>query len=94
MTCSGHLKQLVLSIHNYESAMRTIPASFDRQTQLSWTVDVLPYIEQNALYKTISKVPGPYYLPGKNTPHGLTALNILLCPSSTVAKMELTPPAM
>lgn len=93
MTCSGHLKQLALCIHNYESAMRTVPASFDRQTQLSWTVDVLPYIEQYALYKSISKVPGPFHMPGKNTPHGLTALNILFCPSSPVAKMELTPPS-
>ncbi len=52
---SNNLKQLGLAMHNYESAHNLLPtpATLDKKGKklLSWRVEVLPYIEQDALYK-------------------------------------------
>ena len=61
MSCSNNLKQIGLALHNYESAYGYLPTSgegndkqsppatiFDVQSTLT---QVLPYIEQEALYR-------------------------------------------
>ncbi|MGO9115165.1 MAG: DUF1559 domain-containing protein [Thermoguttaceae bacterium] len=52
---SNNLKQIALAMLNYESLFGTYPARaiFDKQGKplLSWRVHILPYIEQDALYK-------------------------------------------
>jgi hypothetical protein len=52
---SNNLKQLGLSMHNYDSAHGHLPspASLGKKGKklLSWRVEVLPYIEQDDLYK-------------------------------------------
>jgi Protein of unknown function (DUF1559) len=52
---SNNLKQLGLSMHNYESTFGNLPApaSLGKKggKELSWRVHVLPYIEQDNLYK-------------------------------------------
>jgi len=45
----NNLKQIILAMHNYESAYGTWPA--DVPGKLSWRVQLLPYLEQDALYK-------------------------------------------
>src|SRR5262245_29388332 len=54
MKCSNNLKQLALGLHNHHDALGTfpkqLPASF---TPVSWQALILPYIEQDALGKTI-----------------------------------------
>ena len=51
ITCTNHLKQIGLSIHNYESAVRAIPASrLDRSGGVAWTVQILPYIEDQNFF--------------------------------------------
>lgn len=51
----NNMKQLMLSLLNYESANRTYPAyaNFDAEGKplLSWRVHILPYLEQQALYQ-------------------------------------------
>jgi hypothetical protein len=51
----NNLKQIVLAMHNYNSVKGSFPAraNFDAQGKplLSWRVHILPYIEQDALYK-------------------------------------------
>jgi hypothetical protein len=51
----NNLKQLALAMYNYESAYGTYPApaSLGKKGKklLSWRVEVLPYIEQEQLYK-------------------------------------------
>ena len=54
--CSNHLKQLVLSCHNYDGTYKTFPpgylvkpnqAAVDRDLAFwSWGVLIMPYIEQ------------------------------------------------
>ena len=78
----NNLKVLTLAMHNYNDAMRTLPpAAWEKNGKplLSWRVLLLPYIEQNNLYKQfrlneawdsphnkklISLMPKQYALPG------------------------------
>jgi hypothetical protein len=52
---ANNLRQIGLAMLNHESAMGTLPAraNFDKQGKplLSWRVHILPYIEQDVLYK-------------------------------------------
>jgi hypothetical protein len=51
---SNNLKQIALAFHNYNDAMGTLPVnqlSKDGKPLLSWRVQILPYIEQDQLYK-------------------------------------------
>ena len=51
----NNLKQLALAMFTYENVYHTFPAhaiySKDGKPLLSWRVQILPYIEQDALYK-------------------------------------------
>ncbi|HXD88817.1 MAG TPA: DUF1559 domain-containing protein [Urbifossiella sp.] len=52
-TSLNNLKQIALSVHNYESAYGKLPVNSsdkDGKPLLSWRVLILPYIEQNNLY--------------------------------------------
>jgi prepilin-type N-terminal cleavage/methylation domain-containing protein len=59
MQCSNNLKQLGLALHNHHDAVgafpaalhETIRASDQRVLQHSWTPRILPYIEQDNLYR-------------------------------------------
>ena len=54
MQSSNNLKQLMLSLHNHESASKRLPARVSKDANgkplLSWRVAILPYIEQENLY--------------------------------------------
>lgn len=52
MQCSNNLKQLGLSIHNYESTFQTFPPAYFVDSALNaqmWGTMILPFIEQTAL---------------------------------------------
>jgi prepilin-type N-terminal cleavage/methylation domain-containing protein/prepilin-type processing-associated H-X9-DG protein len=59
MQCSNNLKQIGLALHNYESAYRMWPAhsSFPipgpgyQNPRGSWITRILPYVEQDGLFK-------------------------------------------
>jgi prepilin-type processing-associated H-X9-DG protein len=55
MKSSNNIKQISLSFHNFESTYQRLPAAAicDRNGKplLSWRVAILPYIEQDNLYK-------------------------------------------
>src|SRR5207253_5693482 len=52
LSSSNNLKQLGLACHNYESTNGKFPAGLDDQG-FSVTAKVLPYLEQDSLYKNI-----------------------------------------
>ena len=55
MQSSNNLKQIVLAMHNHESAYKRLPVRATRDANgkplLSWRVAILPFIEQNNLYQ-------------------------------------------
>lgn len=84
---ANNLKQIALAMHNYHDAIGNFPpaAVCDKKgkPQLSWRVLILPYIEQDALYKEfklneswdsdhnkklLAKMPKLYAMPGKSKP--------------------------
>ncbi len=88
---TNNLKQIGLAMHNYHDVNNQFPpaAVCDKKgkPQLSWRVLILPYIEQDALYKEfkldepwdsdnnkklIAKMPKIYAMPGKTKPGDTT----------------------
>src|SRR5260370_34332402 len=49
--CQNNLKQLGLALHNYHDANGRFPVGADSVTGLSWQVHILPYVEQDPLYR-------------------------------------------
>jgi prepilin-type N-terminal cleavage/methylation domain-containing protein/prepilin-type processing-associated H-X9-DG protein len=56
MSCSNKLKQLGLAMHNYQDTMQKLPegTSLGGGVARSWTARLLPYIEQDNIYKAIN----------------------------------------
>ncbi len=52
---ANNLKQIALAMHNYHDTYKNFPAAYsvgkDGKPLLSWRVHILPFIEQNELYK-------------------------------------------
>ncbi len=55
MSSANNLKQIMLAMHNYESAYRKFPVASitndEGERLLSWRVAILPFIEENGLYQ-------------------------------------------
>ncbi|MDC0935689.1 DUF1559 domain-containing protein [Pirellulales bacterium] len=52
----NHLKQIALAVHNYHDTMGRFPSNIydeDGKALLSWRVQLLPYLEQQALFDQI-----------------------------------------
>jgi prepilin-type N-terminal cleavage/methylation domain-containing protein/prepilin-type processing-associated H-X9-DG protein len=97
MQCQNHMKQVGLALHNYHDTMGHFPAGqplgysasnwytvnaaprdFNRS---NWAGQILPYIEQAALYQqleTFLQAPTTHTL---NGPFARTVINTLVCPS-------------
>jgi prepilin-type processing-associated H-X9-DG protein len=52
MSCSNNVKQLALSLHNYENVHRKFPFGWNTHGTL-WSAMILPFIEQSNLYSTL-----------------------------------------
>ena len=63
ITCANHIRQLGLSMHNYESAQEHLPSGW-AEDGFTWGIEILPHIEQQNLYSTI--VPGASWTNGAN----------------------------
>jgi len=91
MSCSNNLKQLGLAAHNYESAFSKIPPSLivDLGNPValpfpgivhSWAVNLLPYIEQENLFR-LYNMNFPWFAPNNQVPLR-TSLKTFICPST------------
>jgi len=60
-TCTNNLKQLALAAHNYEAAVSHLPTGFDAQNT-GPLVYLLPYLEQDNVYRQFSFQPQSYKL--------------------------------
>src|SRR5206468_7059960 len=50
--CQNHLKQMGLAVHNFHDATNKLPPARIADQYATWSVFLLPYIEQDALYRT------------------------------------------
>ena len=86
MACSNKLKQVGLALHNYESANQKFPMGQRYSVAAAnWRVEVLPHMEQDALYKQLN-------LADVYNSAALTnlVLNVWKCPSSSVQDTQPT----
>ncbi len=93
--CANNLKQMGLALLGYHDTYKMFPrggyatvavpqAATATQaaipTKLSWAASVLPWLEQDALFRTIR--PDLPYTEPANLPAGQTVLAVFLCPTS------------
>lgn len=108
MTCSNNLKQYGLALLNYESTNNVLPpgnlggsaavgsTSWGDAQLFGTTVFILPYMEQDAIYKqlTISRdinVKGaPFYSVNPDWSLGWTKIKTFTCPSDEVSGASQT----
>src|SRR5207249_11269828 len=93
--CQNNLKQLIMAIHNYQSTYSSakytdqmcptgcIGYGSTPEERLSWMVALLPYLEQDSLYRQIDLKKGY----AENLPTVQTNIKTFLCPSANVEGM-------
>jgi prepilin-type N-terminal cleavage/methylation domain-containing protein len=81
--CSNNLKQLSLGLLNYENVMSTLPPAGIDSNQMSWTVLLLPYIEQQALYSQFNFNKGDWKAFNRITLVQGVRIKALICPDLT-----------
>jgi prepilin-type N-terminal cleavage/methylation domain-containing protein/prepilin-type processing-associated H-X9-DG protein len=105
MSCSNKLKQLGLGCHNYHDAQGYFPYSVAYANEggpgpwsgRGWTLEVLPYLEQGALFtafepsRSVSLGGGPNALNGATiAPLMATVLPAFVCPSDGISPRTAT----
>jgi len=88
MQCRNSLKQLGIALHNYESAFRMMPAQSSAPSpgrdfvarRSSWFTAVLPFIEQDGLFKSYDT--SQHWHHAANQKAVATPIPTLLCPSA------------
>lgn len=87
--CQNNLKQIGIALHNYHDATGYFPNGANRTNELSWRVYLLPYVEQDALYRQFNLGPGTWNGgtnkegPNKMV-HALNRIPMYNCPSIPV----------
>ncbi len=92
--CSNNLKQIGLAAHNYHDANGYLPRAFEAANGLSWHVYILPYIEQDNLFKRfdLTGASNAHTAPNRNNPNGLVKIPTYLCPSSPLTEQAFGAP--
>ena len=90
MTCSNNLKQISLGAHSYESANGHFPLGANRTNYIGTLTYLLPYIEQDNLYRLINPailngtVTTAYWNDVATRTAGFTNVKTFLCPSDPI----------
>ncbi|MDR1385918.1 MAG: DUF1559 domain-containing protein [Planctomycetaceae bacterium] len=88
MSCSNHLKQMSLSVHNFHDTFQRLPATFrdplmynatPRVNRINFLAVLLPFMEQQAMYDFIKQRGGAGYR-GDNG-NNIRPVASFLCPS-------------
>jgi prepilin-type N-terminal cleavage/methylation domain-containing protein/prepilin-type processing-associated H-X9-DG protein len=95
--CQNNMKQIGLALHNFHNVFQGFPKAGKLTNELSWHVYILPFIEQDNLYKQFNLAPGTFNGPPNNTGPmknelALNRISMFLCPSSNVEAMLLNAP--
>jgi prepilin-type N-terminal cleavage/methylation domain-containing protein len=87
--CANNLRQIALAAHNYHDTLGSLPAGMryrngrDPYLLMSWLTQLLPFAEQDSLWRATQAAYGQSPWPLNNPPHvGLTTvLPVFVCPS-------------
>lgn len=80
-TCQNNLKQMGLAVHNFQSTYGVFPPSRTRDLGLTWAVLILPYMEQENLYKQFDLTKQYYQQPTTNGDPRTKEVKTFFCPS-------------
>jgi prepilin-type N-terminal cleavage/methylation domain-containing protein/prepilin-type processing-associated H-X9-DG protein len=100
--CQNNLKQIGLGLHNYHSAYEKFPAGWKTvrnpapantintaEGAWSWSAELLPYIEQDNLYRRLNPPGRTFRSAFQNDPAALrTPVSTYMCPSDTMAPLN------
>lgn len=87
MSCGNNMRQIGLAIHNYESGFKVLPKQSQQPgpgrawttKRGSWFTAILPYVEQDGLFKTFD--PDFHWHDPQNAEAVSTNVPMLTCPS-------------
>src|SRR5262245_22562282 len=97
-TCTNQMRQLVMAVLDYEMAHEHIPAgtinpsgpirNLPTGQHISWIAQILPYIEETALYDNLDLSLSAYS--PKNDRARQTTIRLLICPSNPSGELPYT----
>jgi len=92
--CSNNLKQIGLACHNYQDSNGYLPHAYEPLTGLSWHVYILPFLEQDNLYRQFDLTTANNTHVGTNRTdsHGLRKMTAYLCPSCNLQEQAFGAP--
>ena len=98
--CLNNVSQLGLAIHNYEFHFEFLPSGTTNAdgpirnepqgTHVSWIVRILPYLEQNAMFRRFDQAAGAYA--AKNAEVRAAQINTLECTSAPMPYLNAAVP--
>lgn len=100
LECANNLKQIGLAAHGYHDSQRSLPPGMrwkngkDSMLMSTWLVQLLPYIEQDALWNSAVAAYQQSPTPKSNPPHAAmsTAVRTYGCPADgRVSNVQLAP---
>lgn len=95
MQCTNHLKQIGLALHNHHDSKLKFPCGGYNdgenadQTRTNWAIEILPYIEQAALYSSYRQ--DEANSSANNVLVGQTSLPTMICPSASLSVKKSKP---
>jgi prepilin-type N-terminal cleavage/methylation domain-containing protein/prepilin-type processing-associated H-X9-DG protein len=98
LSCQDNLKQIGLALHHYHDTQKTLPPGYqalgpysdgatDTAPGWGWGAFLLPYLEQDNLYRQLD-----FRQPIKNSPAIQTLVKVYLCPSDLTPQQAFTVP--
>lgn len=81
--CSNNLKNIGLALHNFEEAYKSLPIGSERfkKTEHAWSTQILPFMEQSAVYTQID-FDKEWDAPPRNFAAGEVNISSYRCPSA------------
>jgi prepilin-type N-terminal cleavage/methylation domain-containing protein/prepilin-type processing-associated H-X9-DG protein len=96
-TCQNNLKQIGLALHNYHGVNNVFPTGYsaialNTSTPPGWMANILPFMEQNALFQSIN-MKAYFQSTLGNLTAGKTVVNTYLCPAKPRTSTQYAPSA-